>query len=219
MESLRRHRLVRVTSEGWAAVLDRPWDAQARECLTHWATHRLPLVITRQPVGANDRIAVGLPAPGRWDRRRLALQVPRTAVECFEEFPALDQVMALLPPSARSSARELQDALAARQSTARVFGSYGWQAISGLDHLRASSDLDVCVAVSDAKHADAVALSLSRFIAPPRLDGELMFADGTAVAWREWLDWRAERSRFVMLKGLTGASLRQDAQWCEAVAA
>src|SRR6478735_2426556 len=114
MELLRRHRLARLSSEGWATVLDRPWDAQARECLAHWAAHQLPLVVTRQPLdaGACGLIAMGLPAPTRWARRRLALQVPRSSVMGFEEFPLLADVMPLLPLPARVAAGKLQAALA-----------------------------------------------------------------------------------------------------------
>ena len=49
MNSLRRHQLAWLSEAGWAAILARPWDAQARDCLAHWARHRLPLVVTRQP--------------------------------------------------------------------------------------------------------------------------------------------------------------------------
>ena len=42
-----------------------------------------------------------------------------------------------------------------------------------------------------------------------------MFADGTAVAWREWIEWRAGRTRAVLVKRLTGAALRLDIAWCE----
>jgi len=220
MESLRRHRLVRLSGEGWAAVLARPWDVQAGECLAHWATHRLPLVVTRQTAGIGDcdLVALGLPAPSRWARRRLALHVPPSALLRFDEFPALADVSHLLPQSARVAARDLQAGLAACDATARVYGSYGWQALSRLDHIRPGSDLDVWVAVKDAAHADEVVLQLARLdVAQPRLDGELMFADGRAVAWREWSQWRAGRARTVMVKRLTGASLQQDTSWCASV--
>jgi phosphoribosyl-dephospho-CoA transferase len=216
MDSLRRHRLARLRGEGWQAVLSRPWDPQARDCLTHWAAHRLPLVVTRQVVDAGDSIALGLPAPSRWQRRRLALQVPPSAVLRFEEFPALAELLDLLPLSACAAAGDLQAALASCRSTARVYGSFGWQAISGLDHVRAGSDLDVWVAVENDRHADAVAQQLRGCAMPqPRLDGELVFPDGSAVAWREWLAWRAQRTRAVLVKRLTGATLRHDASWCE----
>lgn len=215
--SLHRHQLAWLTPRGWAAVLGRPWDAQARDCLAHWASHRLPLVVTRQPAlpGANEWIALGLPAPARWGRRRLALQVPHAAVQGRGEFPWLADVQDLLPPPARDALRELLGRLRQCHAAARVFGSYGWQAISGLDHVRAASDIDLSVAVEGAAHADAVVRALASFEAPqPRLDGELMFGEGAAVAWREWAEWRAGRARAVMVKRLDGASLHRDAAWC-----
>jgi phosphoribosyl-dephospho-CoA transferase len=218
VEPLRRHRLARLTAVGWTAVLARPWDAQARACLTHWAGHRLPLVVTRQSTasGPGELISLGLPAPAVWGRRRIAVQVPRMAVWCFDDFDDLAAVLPLLPRSAQPAAGDLQDGLAACGATARIYGSYGWQAISGLDHVRPGSDLDVCVAVRDAAYADRVAGPLRAFaVEGLRLDGELMFPDGTAVAWREWIEWRAGRARAVLVKQLTGAVLRHDSAWCE----
>ncbi|MEJ8851403.1 malonate decarboxylase holo-[acyl-carrier-protein] synthase [Variovorax rhizosphaerae] len=217
METLRRHRLARLSSAGWDAVLGRAWDAQARECLAHWARHELPLVVTRQTAdtGDCDLIALGLPAPGRWARRRLALHVPPSSVSRFDEFPTLAEVVDLLPLSERV-ADDLRAGLASCHATAHVYGSYGWQALSGLDHIRQGSDLDLWIAVRSVAHADNVAHRLERFTSSRlRLDGEIMFADGTAVAWREWSDWRAGRTRAVMVKQLTGPSLRHDADWCE----
>jgi len=218
MPPLHRHQLARLSPSGWADVLRRPWDSQAHACLAHWAEHQLPLVVTRQGIDAvaKDWIALGLPAPARWDLRRLALQVPRDAVLLFDEFPRLAEVLRLLPPPARHPARDLLSQLDAYHATARVFGSYGWQAISGLDHVRPHSDLDLSISVEGAAHADAVAHVLQSFGAVrPRLDGELLFGDGAAVAWREWIEWRAGRTRAVMVKRLDGVSLARDTRWCE----
>lgn len=213
MEALRRHRLVRLTSDGWATVLARPWDAPARDCLAHWAANGLPLVVTRQsPVAGSDVTALGLPAPACWERRRIALHVAASSLLGFEEFPELAAVLTLLPESARAAACDLQAGLRGCGASARVFGSYGWQALTGLDHVRPGSDLDVLVQVEDAAHADDVAHRLGNSaIAQPRLDGELMFPDGSAVAWREWSQWRAARTRAVLVKRLTGAMLLRNA--------
>lgn len=219
MAPLHRHQLARLSTSGWAAVLSRPWDEQARECLAHWASHQLPLVVTRQPADstAGERLALGLPAPARWAKRRLALQVPNTAVLGLDEFPRLADVHDLLPPPAQGAVRELLGRLDERHATARVFGSYGWQAISGLDHVHAASDLDLSVTVEGAAHADAVARALASFELPLlRLDGELLFNDGSAVAWREWSEWRAGRARAVLVKRLDGVCLQRDAKWCGA---
>lgn len=239
----RRHRLVRLTPHGWRDVLRQPWDAQAHACLAHWAAHGLPLVITRQPADAVSagRLALGLPAPSCWDRRRLALRVPLDGVDAPDEFPHLADLADLkalkglkarddaervetathvagpLPEPVRALAREVAAALEARHATARVFGSHGWQAITGLDHVRPTSDLDLWIAVHDVAHADAVARALGGFdAARPRLDGELVFGDGAAVAWREWSDWRAGRARAVLVKHIDGVALRHDTAWCAA---
>lgn len=222
---LRRHRLARLTDAGWADVLARAWDAQARACLTLWAARRLPLVVARQPAEAvaGGRVALGLSAPGCWDRRRLALRVPSSAIDGFDEFPCLGGAWALDgAPSAsvRALAGELGAALGARQAVAHVFGSHGWRAITGLDHVRPTSDLDLWIAVDGAAHADGVAAALAAFEGSrPRLDGELVFADGAAVAWREWIEWRAGRARAVLVRHLEGIALRHDTGWCAAPAA
>ena len=221
MNSLRRHRLAFVSDEGWATVLDRPWDAQARACLMHWSLHRLPLVVTRQSVDANSIIApldLGLPAPERWGRRRLALQLPRGYVMRFDEFPGLASVVSSLPAAARDAVSNLEGALAACGTAAHVYGSFGWQALTGLDHVRPGSDLDLWVPVQDEAQADLVSGHLRDWaLDRPRLDGELVFADGAAVAWREWIEWRAGRAQAVLVKRVTGAELRRDAA-CSATA-
>lgn len=213
---LHRHQLARPSDAGWSTILARPWDAQARDCLAHWAARRLPLVVTRQAaeVVAADAVALGLPAPARWGRRRLSLQLPRKALLYFDEFPKLADVQPLLPVAARAALHRLLAGLTDCRATARVFGSHGWQALSGLDHLQPGSDLDLWVSVDDAAHADAVTRCLLAFSAPlPRLDGEIVFGDGTAVAWREWADWRSGRTRAVLVKGLNGVALQRDTAW------
>lgn len=217
LQSLHRHQLVHLGDDGWAAVLSGQWDTQAQACLEYWARQQLPLVVTRQPASglAATWLALGLPAPLQWDRRRLAVHVPRTAVTRIAAFPLLSTIIDVLPPAAQHSAQAMQHRLADLETTVRVYGSYGWQAMTGLAHCNAQSDLDVFLVVRDMAHADAVARQAGDFAADGlRLDGELMFADGAAVAWREWRNWRAGRTRAVLVKRLTGAVLEQDTMWC-----
>jgi phosphoribosyl-dephospho-CoA transferase len=42
-----------------------------------------------------------------------------------------------------------------------------------------------------------------------RLDGELVFPDGAAVAWREWHACRGGRTRRLLVKRLDGATLAE----------
>ena len=210
---LHRHQLAWLTTAGWQRLRERPWDATARDCLSHWAEQRLPLVVTRQRrpgPGAKPLLAMGLPAPARWERRRLALEVAHREVLYFDEFPHADEVTPLLPKAARADWRRLCTLLKAAGLAVRVYGSYGWQQLSGLDHVRRGSDIDVWVAVSGRAQADAAAALLQGFSCiGPRLDGELVFGDGSAVAWREWLAWRRGGARSVLAKSLAGASLEE----------
>jgi len=206
--ALRRQQLVRLSGEGWARVLDAPWEAPARQCLALWAARGLPLVVTRQPVAASDTLATGLPAPARFRRLRLALAVAPRHVMFLDEFPAAEAVSRLLPRSQAATWRALVARLAEVDCAPRVYGGYGWQAITRLAYVHAASDLDLLLPVSSQPQADAVAGLLADMAWDgPRLDGELLFADGAAVAWREWLAHRQGRTARVLVKRLHGVAL------------
>jgi len=205
---LHRQQLLRLTDAGWAQVLAAPWDANARSCLGLWAARGLPLVVTRQPPTQDATIATGLPAPARHRRRRLAVAVAPGDVMFFDEFPAADGATRLLPRTLAAPWRALLASLAATGCAARVYGGYGWQALTRLAYVHADSDLDLLLPVSGPEHADAVAhlLAASAWTGP-RLDGELSWPDGAAIAWREWLAHRQGRSAQVLVKRLHGVAL------------
>lgn len=222
--ALRRHQLVRLTPAGWQAVLAQAHAESARPCLVHWAAHDLPLVVTRQPEAAADGEAIhlGLPAPTCWQRQRLSLGVARSAVRAVGELPAAIDITGQLPDAAQAPWRRLCGQLGTLGLHAQVYGSHGWQQLTGLAYLRAQSDLDLFVPVPDAHTADAAAALLADATAAllaeagidaPRLDGELGFVDGSAVAWREWRDWRAGRVAQILVKRLQGVALASGTDW------
>lgn len=206
--ALRRQQLVRLSGEGWARVLDAPWDGPARQCLALWAARGLPLVVTRQPVDAPDTLATGLPAPARFRRLRLALAVAPRHVMFLDEFPSAEAVTRLMPRPQAAAWRALLARLAAAECAPRVYGGYGWQSLTRLAYVHAASDVDLLLPVISHAHADVVA----RLLADvgwdgPRLDGELLFPDGAAVSWREWLAHRQGHAARVLVKRLHGVAL------------
>jgi len=217
MPPLHRHQLVHLTAHGWlqAQAQAQATDAEARTCIAHWAARRLPLVVTRQArcdgPARVDQLAVGLAAPIAWQRRRIALTVARSGVAWFDEFPGLESLLPQCRGRSREGLRRLCLALSALKARARVYGSHGWQLVSGLSCVHTRSDIDLWIAVADAIHADAVVAVLQSFGHErlPRLDGELLFPDGRAVAWREWAAWRAGRCRTILTKTLTGTALME----------
>jgi phosphoribosyl-dephospho-CoA transferase len=221
---LRRHQLAHLGPAGWRQILARDWDAPTRGCLSHWAEHALPLVVTRQrqdsaalepqhvpaaDPGPDDDalVALGLPVPARWGRRPLALQVAGADILRLSEFPTLTQARAVLPRAQVAPLVVLDRALQNRGVRVHVYGSAGWQHLTGLPYLHERSDLDLWLAVDDAEQADAATLALQACHSSLRLDGELMFPDGSAIAWREWAAWSEGRCRQVLVKRLHGAVL------------
>ncbi|MGH8798180.1 MAG: malonate decarboxylase holo-[acyl-carrier-protein] synthase [Caldimonas sp.] len=214
--ALRRHRLVWLTAPGWARALGGGWDEEARGCMAHWADRRLPLVVTRQSLPAvAGSVALGLPAPAGFGRRRLALAVGHDEIETCGEFPSLASLSAALDGSAHGPCHRLNAALAMCGSRPRVYGSRGWQALTGLDHVHECSDLDLLLPVADAAVADAVCEALQAVPdCLPRLDGELVFHHDVAVAWREWQRWREDDERVrILVKRTDGVALEEGDAW------
>lgn len=213
MDALRvqRQQLVRLTPDGWSALLAATPDEAMRPCLALWAERGLPLVVTRQPCGASEAdeaIATGLPAPARWQRRRLALAIAPRHVLLLDAFPAGAAIARELPRALAGPWRALLGELSAAGCAPRVYGGYGWQALTRLAYVHAASDLDLLLPVDSMGQADAVVRVLSSTAwADPRLDGELLFPDGGAIAWREWAAWREGRTSAVLVKRLRGVAL------------
>ncbi len=215
---LQRHHLVWLDAPAWRQVLARADDAlhrdeQAADCLAHWAANDLPLVVTQQPAGWRGRdrgesIALGLAAPAAWGRRRLFVAAPLQGIRRSGAFPSAAAIAPILPAGARDAWSALCMGLDALGVAARVYGSHGWQILTGLDHLHADSDIDLLLPAHSPQQADAVVARLSRPDPElPRIDGEIVRADGMAIAWREWAAWRGGRTRQLLVKRLGGAAL------------
>jgi phosphoribosyl-dephospho-CoA transferase len=210
---LRRHDLVWLSREGWEHLLRQPQAPDVAACLEHWCGQRLPLVVGRQAPDQSG-LALGLAAPIEWGRRKIALQVPDGCVLYHDGFPAAREVGRLVLPSLRQRWVGLWQSLAELRVQTRVHGSHGWQRLTGLRYLTPRSDMDLLMPVPDAGSADAVAACLHRFDwEGPRIDGELLFPGGSAVAWREWLQWRLGAVDRILVKRLHGVELEQGLGW------
>jgi phosphoribosyl-dephospho-CoA transferase len=212
MPPLRRHQLLCLNALGWAAVAGQVEAGLPDTVLQLWRSRRLPLVLCRQPqAGPHAPLCAGLPLPARWARRRCAVQVPREGIAYFAEFPTMLQVLPEVPVAHRASLVRLSQQLAMAGLRAQVYGSFGWQALTGMAYVREGSDLDLWVGVAHAAEADLAARCLQQCDAAGeaglRLDGELVFPHGDAVSWREWLRFRAGCSRSLLVKALHGARL------------
>ena len=206
MTALQRNQLVWLCDTGWQQVLARPWDAQAQSLLAHWQAQHLPLVVCRQRVPeAADTLSLGLPAPLQWERRKLALELPLAAIARVGAFPHLRSIA--LPSADAAQVQDLLLHTDALQVAIQVYGSFGWQHLSALPCVREGSDLDLLARVSDLDTAGQVVWLLQGLRLHHRVDGELVFPGGWAIAWREYAQLIGGRVEQVLVKHREGVQL------------
>ncbi len=202
--ALQRNALVWLSPGGWRTVHAKHWDATAQELLQHWQACQLPWVVTRQrPEEAVNAICLGLPAPQQWDRRRFAASVPTDGIAMQSQFPSLQEVAQSSPWGVGAAAWLAQGR--ALKAQVRVYGSYGWQFLTGLPYVRSGSDLDLSVHAPDLDAALQALDWLAQTVPlgeagsggrppsahlPLRVDGEIVFPQGEALAWREFQQLR-----------------------------
>ncbi|PIZ23987.1 MAG: malonate decarboxylase holo-[acyl-carrier-protein] synthase [Comamonadaceae bacterium CG_4_9_14_0_8_um_filter_57_21] len=189
---LQRQQLVWLTDTAWQSMQARTWDATAHAVLAHWRAQQLPVVVTRQRGdAAPDVVCVGLPAPSQWGKRKLAFSVSMSDIANTSPCPTLAQVAD--GHNWQVAAMALNAALTQRGVQARVHGSFAWQQVTALAYLHPHSDLDLHLPVTSLAQASQVldvlkqssVSNLETAVPLPRLDGELIFPGGQAVAWRE----------------------------------
>jgi phosphoribosyl-dephospho-CoA transferase len=200
---LARHQLVYLQAAAWQRVLaeiDAP--IALRDELQDWPKHDWPLVLARQTMQTQEFLTLGWSLPPRenGDKPRLTLQVAMHEIAGRRLPLSLQEVIALLQQQNLKLPVRLQELA---QLHVQIFGSWSWQALTGLAYLRPSSDIDVLLPVQNQaqlvtglRHLQAARQTLP-------LDGEIVFPDDSAVAWREWL----QQSEQVLVKSFDAVSL------------
>lgn len=216
----RRHHLITLDSPAWDQVLaDLEPTSHAHQCLRRWQARDWPLVVSRQPGELRSgQLQVGIPLPTDWGRQRLSLIVPQARSLAWGRFPPAHEAQTLLPVSLAQGWLSLCQQMQAHSCTAQVYGSYGWELITGQGYVREGSDLDLLLPVQCATQADRLVQLLraaSELPDLPRLDGELLFPDDAAIAWREWQQWRSGASNKVMIKYTHGLRIQAHLDWPE----
>ncbi|WP_166879436.1 malonate decarboxylase holo-[acyl-carrier-protein] synthase [Massilia mucilaginosa] len=200
-----RHDHAWLNSAGWAAALDGAVAAHA-QALEQWRRHDWPLIVTRRtPDALPDAVCLGLALPPDAGRKlRIALQVHQNSVARVGHALALHAAAAAAPARwAAPLAALLADA---GNITLRAYGSLALQAVTGLAYLTESSDIDLLFKPASPHELDAGMQVLQTHARHLPLDGEIVFPDGAAVAWKEWRDAAAAGAR-VLVKDAVGVRL------------
>ncbi|GJE44163.1 malonate decarboxylase holo-[acyl-carrier-protein] synthase [Methylobacterium soli] len=185
-EPRRRHDLLDLEPDAWAAALAARPDLAGVPRVADWAQRGWPVILRRRNPGeAAGAVPVGLPLPPAEGKRRIGLGLPAAAVRPRPPV-ALAQASGTAPEAWRPTLAAL-DALGRRHGVApRVFGGLLWQHLTGLAYLSDTSDLDLLWPVAGAIDRRLLdALAAIEQAAPMRLDGEIVLPDGRGVNWRE----------------------------------
>ncbi|CAD0306081.1 malonate decarboxylase holo-[acyl-carrier-protein] synthase [Xanthomonas hortorum] len=198
-----RHALVWLHPDArWQALTP---GAQPR--LQQWFAAGLPAVVARGDGSeAPGTLRLGVPLPPSEGKQRLALSASSVDIARSTAPLLLDAVIAHAPTDAQPALQALLVQTRANALQPRVFGSFAWQALTGLAYVHAQSDLDLSWSIETPEQAHAVVTLLQRWEQRHglRADGELLLADdGTAVNWREY----AGSAQQVLVKSNHGCRL------------
>ncbi len=169
-------------------------------------------MIVRRRGEADDRreVPVGVPLPPLAGKRRVALLIPPDGVLQRSLPTSLHATAKVADPGWRSTIDALL-ALGARSGVEPgAFGSLLWQYVTGLAYLSPNSDLDALWPIPADFDVLSLVLSIAEVQrnAPLRIDGEVIFPDGSAVNWRElWNAHRASDKGMVLAKTMEGVRL------------
>jgi phosphoribosyl-dephospho-CoA transferase len=192
-----------------AAALIHLQDGVQAEAIHQHAARGLPFVArSRQPGDQPGMVQLGLRLPRTSTPRSLAFCVPKSAVREASDALSLAEALLLqtpLPSGWYDTLMHLQTDAAQLGLTLRIYGSLAWQCATGIHYLADNSDIDLLLAPESLEQAHA-GLRLLEAVEKEgrvRLDGEMIFPDGRAVAWKELL----ANTRLVMVKNAEGIAL------------
>jgi len=179
------------------------WQAAER-----WIAGGRPLVVARQP--DDQALLLGLALPQTFNRQRLSILVAPSAVARCRPALAVADCLSRLPADQALPLRELAGRAASCSATLGVYGSLAWETLSGEVYRHAASDIDLICDVATPAQFDAMLAALQRTEKKLncKLDGEIRFPDGQAVAWREILAKLKTPAAPVLVKGLREVGLQ-----------
>ena len=177
-----------------------PLSNEAERWLGDWLDAGRPLVVCRQRHHTNadrsvdPRADLGAALPARLGRAKLACRAPLAQITRVEPPLSIDRLRDVLGEKERSALSRLAGVAQRLGVALGAYGSCSWEWLAGETHRSDHSDVDL---ICDVGHRDTLpywlgAMESSALDMNDRLDGDVRFPGGQAVAWRELL--RALRS-------------------------
>jgi phosphoribosyl-dephospho-CoA transferase len=206
-----RHDLVWLSDQGWRQARDMA-PVHCRDMIEMWRQADWPAIVRRADADLlPDQLSLGIAMPPRPTdacKTRIGFWVQRSDIRKVSPPLSITQIREATPESWRPFLSALDSDATGHGLPIRVYGSVALQALTRQPYLTAASDIDVLL--QPATHVQlhrglALLHSYSRHLP---LDGEIVFPNGHAVAWKELsAALRAKRSHRVLVKEIHEVSL------------
>lgn len=214
-----RHDLVWLTPGGWQSALEQA-EPVWHDALARWQREDWPAIVRRQDVDALASVVpVGVALPpdrATGVKPRIALRILATAIARHSTPIPIVQAVEAAPP--RWQAALAAFAANTQDLNLKAYGSLALQAVTGQAYLTSSSDIDLLFAPASLSQLKCGIEKLSAACAHLPLDGEVVFPNGDAVAWKEWRDATAAGAR-VLVKSADTVRLANPAALLESLEA
>jgi phosphoribosyl-dephospho-CoA transferase len=200
-----------VAPDVWASALGDCPSLADLPLVRSWANRGWPVIVRGRAEGEDPGLApVGVPLPPAVGKRRVAFLLPHDGVLQRSAPPLLRAVASVAGPGWQSTIASLLDLGERIDVEPSAFGSLLWQHQTGLTYLSPRSDLDLLWPVPSGFDVLSLVFRIAevQVDAPMRIDGEVIFPDGSAVHWRElWSAYLAGEGAEVLAKTMEGVRL------------
>lgn len=161
-------------------------DGDYPQLLASWVAQGYPCVIPRQDLVLTGllKVARSLPLDKSPSGRFAFLISPKWVINHQRALP-IEYLSHLFAVNELSIVFEMLHNL---NISARFYGSCAWQVLCKQIYIHESSDVDILLSVESEQQLVKLPELLQFFekIINRRIDGEIVFPDNSAVAWREW---------------------------------
>ncbi|AFK61512.1 malonate decarboxylase [Advenella kashmirensis WT001] len=184
---MRRHDLAYLYSNAEYQLLSPVQSPTAQAALQRWLHARHPLVVARQPAAADAQILLGLTLPPEAVHRRISVSICPDAIRAITPPLALADGVNTCTAAIAAPLKHLLQKCESHDITVSVYGSLAWEMLSGTTYRHDRSDIDVVCDIAHVAQLDPCikALQQAQQALPCSLDGEIRFASGPAVNWKE----------------------------------
>jgi phosphoribosyl-dephospho-CoA transferase len=178
------------------------------QSINFWRQHHFPLVVRRLDADLSSQaIAVGIPLPPGMGKHRLALSIEVSHIDSYCEPLSLSDVISFAPKIWQEQLESLNQEIQKLCFNIKVYGSLAWQALTKLDYIHPSSDIDCLVQIENQRQFSNALKILKHFSSSLPLDGEFIFFKNSAVAWKELITESHPQPSTLLVKTINSVSL------------